>query len=91
MFSQSSEAVVPEGHDAYITLIPSGPIGSKVCSLTRVVTQMCVCAYMFTQLHKCTHTYSQGGGVVFSACVQVSVREHRSWHACVCLLLRNPL
>lgn len=64
VFYQSSEAVVPEGHDAYITLIPSGPISSKVCSPMRVVAKMCVCAYMLTQLHKCTHTYSQRGVVI---------------------------
>ena len=85
MFSQSSEAVVPEGHDAYITLIPSGPIGSKVCSLTRVVTQMCVCAYMLTQLHKCTHTYSQGGGLCLvrvyrCLCVNIDL----GMYVCVC-------
>lgn len=80
---------MPEGHDSYITLVPSGPTGSKVCNHLYVLTQTCVrthayscrstsvltqlCAYTLTLTHLCTRKRAWQCSVCVCRCLCVNM------------------
>ena len=65
---QSSESVIPEGHDAYITLIPSGPTSSKVCNdMHNRKDVFCV------HIRRSLHTSRKSTHCTHSVCEQVAL------------------